>query len=359
MNIQNYANEVNYIVSTLPDYVKENTELISNQLAFGTPTIKRVTPQTGVKTSARINFLGLNVPIQDGKGCATGYSGTATITDREIKTAILEKKIKICPDTLLGKWPEYLVRIPADKRESLPFEAFLIAELVKDANDQLETLVWQGKTTTYSGTDLIDGYLTLVGAAATHIAVSIPDGSSAWKAVKMVIMAAPARVLRTGKFKVFVAPEFFNALALEMVEKNLYHFNPGAPVESLVFPGTSVEVISTAGLSGSEKIFGATLDNMYYGTDESGAESRVKVGYNEENGYFWADMRWNSGVNVAFPDRCVIGSYDEDEIVSPDNDATLAGIKAALDAQGADIETLATQVSGLNADAKVFKTKEQ
>ena len=359
MNIQNYANEVNYIVSSLPDYVKENTELISQQLAFGTPTIKRVTPQTGVKTSARINFLGLNVPIQDGEGCAVGYSGTATITNRTITTAILEKKIKICPDTLLGKWPEYLVRIPADKRESLPFEAFLIAELIKDANDQLETLVWQGKTTTYSGTDLIDGYLTLVGAADTHIAVSIPDGSSCWNAVKLVIKAAPARVIRTGKFKVFVAPEFFNALALEMVEKNLYHFNPGAPVDSLVFPGTSVEVISTPGLSDSEKIFGATLDNMYYGTDESGAESRVKVGYNDENGYFWADMRWNSGVNVAFPDRCVIGSYDEDEIVSPDNDATIAGIKASLDAQGESLEALAEQVEGLNADAKVFKTKEQ
>lgn len=342
MNIQNYANEVNYIVSSLPDYVKENTELISRQLAFGTPTIKRVTPQVGVKTSARINFLGLNVPIQDGSGCATGYSGTATITNRQIVTAILEKKIKICPDTLLGKWPEYLVRIPADKRESLPFEAFLVAELIKDANDQLETLVWQGKTSTYSGTDLINGYLTLVGAEATHIAESIAAGSSAFAAVKQVILAAPAKIVSKG-FKVFAAPEFFNQLALEMVEKNLYHFNPGAPVESLVFPGTSVEVINTPGLANSGKLFGAQLENMFYGTDEAGAESRVKVGYNDENGYFWADMRWNSGVNVAFPDRCVIGTYTT--IVSPDGDTALAGIKAALD--------------GLNADAKVFKTKEQ
>lgn len=356
METRNYANEVNYIVSSLPDYVKENTELISKQLAFGTPTIKRVTPQVGVKTSARINILALNVPLQDGSGCATGYSGTATITDRAIVTAILEKKIKICPDTLLGKWPEYLVRIPADKRDSLPFEAFLVAELIKDANEQLETLVWQGKTSTYSGTDLIDGYLTLVGAEETHVAVSINAGASAWAALKACIAAVPYKLVNKG-FKFFVAPEFFNQLTLELVEKNLYHFNPGAPVESIIFPGTNYEVISTPGLYNSGKIFGSTLDNMFYGTDEEGAESRVKVGYNDENGYFYADMRWNSGVNVAFPDRCVIGSYTT--IVSPDADATLAGIKSALDAQGEDIADINTAVTGLNADAKVFKTKEQ
>jgi len=335
------ANETNYIVSSLPDYVKENVELISKQLAFGTPTVKRVTPQTGVKLSAHLNFLGLNVPLQDGKGCATGYSGTATFTNRTITTAILEKKIKICPDTLIGKWPEYLVRIPEDKREFLPFEAFLVGELIKDANDQLETLIWQGATSAHSGTDLLNGYLTIVGAEATHIATTISAGTSAWNAVKQVILAAPSRIVRD--LKVFVAPEFFNKLCLEMVEKNLYHFNPGAPVESIIFPGTNVEVISTAGLYNSGKIFASTLDNMFYGTDEENAESRVKVGYNDENGYFYADMRWNSGVQVAFPDRCVIGTYTT--ITSPDGNAQLASIAASA--------------SSLAAADHIFKTKEQ
>lgn len=354
--VQNYANEVSYLVSTLPDYVKENTELISKQLAFGTPTVKRVTPQTGVKTTAAVNFMSLDVPIQDGKGCATGYSGAATLSQRVITTAILEKKIKICPDTLLGKWPEYLVKVPADKRESLPFEAFLVAELIADANDQLEVLVWQGKTTTHSGTDLIDGYLTLVGAEQTHHAVTIDAGTAAFAAIKKVILAAPAKLVSKG-FKVFVAPEIFNQLTLELVEKNFYHFNPGAPVDSIIFPGTSVEVINTPGLANSGKIFGSVLKNMFYGTDEEGAERRVKIGYNDENGYFYANMRWNSGVQVAFPDWCVIGSYTS--IVSPDTESAIAGIKAALDAQGETLESLAEQVEGLNADTKVFKTKEQ
>lgn len=320
------ANEVNYIVTNLPAYVKENTELISKQLAFGTPTVRRLTPQTGIKTSAHINFLNVNVPLQAGEGCGFTPSGTAELTNRTIVTAILKKEIKVCPDTLLGKWPEYEVRIPADQRDHLPFEAYLVAEILAETNEQLETLVWQGDITNNS--DPIDGFLTITAAEAGTVDVTIPADTSALKAVRAVITAAPAKLLRHG-FKVFVSPEDFTALAFELVDANLYHFNPGAPAESLILPGTNVEVINTPGLSGTDYMFGSLLKNMYYGTDVEDAERRVKIVYDEINDYFAVKFRWNSGVQVAFPDWCVLAEKAGD-IVSPDGDAALAAIAAGV-----------------------------
>ena len=317
--------DFSYIVSSLPDYVENNRELISQQIAFGTPTVKRVTPMNA-KYKAAINMLSLSGSFQNGKGCATEYNSTATLTDREITTAILERKFRICPDTLIGKWPEYLVRIPADKRDSLPFEAFLVAEIITSVNDELETLIWQGKTSTYSGTDLINGYLVLAENDATVIDVTIAAGTSAWKAIKAVIAAVPA-ALRKKSVKVFVGPEVFTALAFELVDANLYHFAPEDDVESLRVPGTNVEVINTPGLAESDRIYASILDNMFYGTDDIDAQNRVKVGYNDEKGYFWANVRFNAGVNHAIGKWVVLGTIGGD-LVSPDKASALEAIAA-------------------------------
>lgn len=292
-----------YIVSALPAYVKENQELISKSIAFGTPSVKRFTPMD-VKYKAKLNFLGISGAFQNGKGCATEYNATATMTNREITTAVLEKKLRICPDTLLGKWPEYLVRVPADKRDSLPFEAYLIAELIANVNDELEELVWQGSV---SGGDLIDGLLTILAGEQTAVTTTIASGTSKWAGIQQIISAVPA-MLRKKAIKVYVAPEYFTALAFELVALNLYHFNPGTPVESLTVPGTNIEVVNTIGLAGSGKAVASIDENIFYGTDDADAQNRAKVGYNEEHGYFFMNVRFNAGVQVAFPDWCVLAT---------------------------------------------------
>lgn len=346
--------DFSYIVSSLPDYVKNNGELISKQIAFGTPTVKRVTPMTDVKYKAKLNYLGLSGNFQNGRGCATEYNSTATLTDRDITTAILERKWRICPDTLLGKWPEYLVRIPADKRDELPFEAYLVAEIISEVNDELETLVWQGDATKVSDPDLISGYLTIVGAEATRKSVSIAAGTSHFAAVRAVIAALPAKLLKKA-VKVFVAPEFFTQLSFELVDANLYHFNPGEPVESLILPGTNVEIINTPGLANSGKIFASVLENMYYASDDTDAQNRVKIGYNDEKDYFYAKVRFNAGVQVAFPDWCCIGTIQGD-LVTPDANAQLSAIATAAAAIAENTEDIADAVADSSADLSAIKT---
>lgn len=312
-----------FIVSSLPDYVKENEELISKRVLFGAGSVARFVPQN-IQETGKINFLGVSGSFQNGKGCATNYNTNATMTDRSIVTAILERKMKICPDTLLGKWPEYLVRIPADQREVIPFEAYLLNDLIADINEELEELVWMGATATYSGTDLINGIVTILLNEASCIDVSISAGTSAYSAFKQVVAAVPAKLKKGRKnIVVYVAPEFYEALQFEIVDKGNLHLAPSDDPDT--FKIGRYTIINTLGLAGEDYLVATTDDNIYLGTSDVNAKDRAKVGFNEEYGYAYMNVRFNAGVNVAFPDWCVLGTLAGD-IASPDNESALASI---------------------------------
>ena len=137
----------NFVVTSLPAYVQDNKDLIIKNFALvGTASRQRFGIQTGIKTSAYLNYLELNPTLQDGKGCGFTASGSATLTQRTITTAVIKVNMDVCPDSLLGKYAEYLVRIGANSNE-LPFEQYIIDGVTTEINKKIEKLIWQGDTT--------------------------------------------------------------------------------------------------------------------------------------------------------------------------------------------------------------------
>lgn len=301
-----------FIVSSLPDYVEQNRDLLIKDVVFGAGTISRINIQTGIKTSAALNYLNADPVLQDGKGCGFNPENSLSLTQREIETALIKVNEEICPDTLLGKWAEYLVRIPEPQRDSCPFEAYVVRTLRDAIREKIETLIWQGDKTSAS-TDLkwFNGFVTLALADADVTDVPIAHGTALYDAIKAVIAAVPAAALRTRRVKAFVSPENFQAFLLELVEKNYYHYagpDNGAAPESIYFPGTAVEVVSANGLSGTGYIFASPADNLYYGTDVENAAEQFKITYNEHHETFLVKVRWNSGVQYGFSDIVVLGT---------------------------------------------------
>ena len=218
-----------------------------------------------------------------------------------------------CADTLLGKWAEYLVRIPETQRDTFPFEAYVI-RIFRDAiAEKIEKLIWQGDTTS-TDADLkwINGFIALAGAATGVVPVSVAAGTSAWDAIKAVILALPVSVIRRGNVKIFVSPEFYMGFVLELVEKNFFHYSgpQNSAPEEIVFPGTNIMVAKTDGLSGTKKILATNAENLFYGTDVENAQEQFKVKYEEDTNLIKVAVRWNSGVQIAFPDRVVLATLN-------------------------------------------------
>lgn len=202
----------NFLVSSLPDYVQTNRELIVKNFALvGTETRRRIGLQTGIKKDAYLNYFELDTTFQDGSGCGFNPLDEITLTQKEINTAAIKVDGQICPETLLGKYAEYLVRISATEND-LPFEQYIIDTLVAKINKGIETLIWQGDS---SGSDPIDGFLAQFGNDASTVTVTLTGVAAAYDAVKAVYFGMTEEAIERGGV-IFVDPAIFRALVNEI-----------------------------------------------------------------------------------------------------------------------------------------------
>ena len=93
---------------------------------------------------------------------------------------------EICPETLLGKYGEWLVRVRATEND-LPFEQYILDALVAEINKGIENLIWQGDT---GNSDPIDGFLTQFAADASVLTESIAAGTNAYEGILQVYRRA-------------------------------------------------------------------------------------------------------------------------------------------------------------------------
>lgn len=302
----------NFVVSSLPAYVQDNKDLIIKNFALvGTASRQRFGIQTGIKTSAYLNYLELNPTLQDGKGCGFNASGSATLTQRTITTAVIKVNMDICPDSLLGKYAEYLVRIGANSNE-LPFEQYIIDGVTTEINKKIEKLIWQGDTTQASNTDLkwLNGILKQLASDSDKVAVSIAANTAIYDAIKAVYLAIPEEALERGA-EIYVSPANYRDFLMAMVEKKYFNYSgpqDSAP-EEFVFPGTDVKVVKTPGLAGvNDRIVASFPENFVYGCDAEGDLEDVKIWFSDDDDLFKLKVKWNSGIAYRFPNQVTLGT---------------------------------------------------
>lgn len=302
----------NFVVSSLPTYVQDNKDLIIKNFALvGTASRQRFGLQTGIKTSAYLNYLELNPTLQDGKGCGFSASGTATLTQRTITTAIIKVNMDICPDSLLDKYAEYLVRIGA-KSDELPFEQYIIDGITAELNKKIEKLIWQGDTTKTTDTDLkwLNGILKQLASDTDKVAVNIAHGTAIYNAIKAVYLAIPEETLERGA-EIYISPANYRDFLQAMVEKNYFHYSgpQDAAPEEFVFPGTDVKVVKTPGLAGVNNLIVASFpENFVYGCDAEGDLEEVKIWFSDDDDLFKLKVKWNSGIAYRFPNQVTLGT---------------------------------------------------
>lgn len=299
-----------YDISRLAAYVKTNADVILKDVVLGSvegDSVANMRKQLGVKTKEKLNYLNVTPALQSGKDCGFNASGSTVFSDRDITVKTIKAQDEYCDRDLLGKFAESLVNIAAGK-ETLPFEAQIVDEVVKGIRKQIEKIVWQGDTTLG-----IDGLLKMAASGGTDSAstvnVSIAKGTNIYEAVKAVYLAIPEELL--DKAFIGLSPANFRAFTQAMVEKNYYHYSgpQDANVNEFIFPGSNVKVKSIQGLSGvNDKIYASVWDNLVYGTDLLNDEETVNAWYDPNTELFRYTIRFNAGVSTLFPDEVVLGT---------------------------------------------------
>lgn len=282
-----------YNVNGLASYVEENKDIILKDMVFGSEagnTISMFTKELGVKGTAKIHPATISAVLQEVNGnCGFNPSGDLNIAEVTIETKNYKVNTEFCAEKLIGKFAEYKVRVGANE-DALPFEAEIVEGLVKDINRQVEKGVW--------------GQLINITSADST------DKSSAYDRIMEVYMGMPEEVLEDGV--IFVSPSTFREYIKELVDKNLYHYNPAdGALDEMFIAGSNVKVKKAIGCTqeDGDYIFGTSPKNLVYATDFMGNNEEVKVWFSDDNDTYRVKVRFNYGATVIFPDLAKVTVY--------------------------------------------------
>jgi hypothetical protein len=184
---------------------------------------------------------------------------------------------------------------------------------------QLEKAIWQGdKTSVDVNLNKFDGIIELVKDAGASVinANSVAYYGSVETAINnttvvnvfdAIYKAIPAEIIDKDDVKIFCGMDVFRTLTVKIKNENYFHYQTEAgPNTSFFLPGTTIEVVGTPGLNGTNKIYAMRVSNLFLGVDllNEGTD-RWELFYAREADQVRFVSEFKMGVNFAFPTEVV------------------------------------------------------
>ena len=299
-----------FVVSGLTEFVENKRDTLIKSAVIGrTPnyTLDKVSKRFGIKTSERLNYMDVKPVLQNGRGCSFNPSGSTEFSDRLLNTAIYKVDMEFCPDDLLNKYLENQVAIAAGK-ERLPLEEEICNEIVDGFADSVERLAWVGATSANSGTDLVDGFVTLAknqDSAETIFVTAATSADSVYSAIKKVFMEIPEEIMDDAF--IAVGPNLFRQYIQELVAANLYHYDPAnGAVNEMFLPGSDIKVVKVKGLANTKYIYASTWKNLVAGLDMLDDREQFDLWFSKDAQMYRLHMRANFGFATYYPELVVL-----------------------------------------------------
>lgn len=311
-------------VSTLVDYVIENTDLLVSKSLFSGRTVDLIAAEgnvmTGVKNAEQINILATDAIFQSGAGCTRTPSGTTSITQRAVTVGEVAIVEDICVKTLNKKYlSKKLAAGSLAEKQKIPFEREYTDLKAGTISEQLEVAIWRGDTTSVDeNLKRFDGYIKLIDAAGTAVngnPTGITTGTGITAAnVKGIVSGIwtvlPARIQGKADVRIFCGWDVFALFVSAYTDANLFNFSPsGSEVKAengeVVIPGTYYKLTAVHGLDATNRLFAMRTSNMFAGTDMENEEEKWEILPDQFKNYLRFNAEFKYGVNVAFPDEIV------------------------------------------------------
>lgn len=290
-----------YNVTALPDYVQENRLPLLAASVLKGKTVEVINRQSGVKGKAALNIVDITVPIST-FDCGFSPKGQDSFSQRIIETTVVKVEKEWCWRDLIGCWNEYEYRVIAGDK-TLAFEEFFLTEIAKKISQSIEGLVWQGQANIG-----VNGLLNVLNTAS--VTATQFTGANDYAKIMEAYMAIPEQVL--DKAVIFVSANRFRGFVAGLVSANLYHYNPEAPVDEVIIPGTNTRVIKVNGLNSStygsvsDVVVAADPMNLVYGYDIEDSDKAFDVWYSRDNDTIRLRATFNIGTQVAFPNEVIV-----------------------------------------------------
>jgi len=317
MSIKKYVkSNFDYNVAGLQPYVDEQREDLIHRSVTEAQTLQYIAIQQGIKGSEELKLLNDSIVYQTGD-CSMSPSGDTVFTDRAIAVETIGYLKRFCQKDLAGFWTQLALRPGAMAEDkTLPFEQILINYLLELHAFELEKLIWQGnKASGVGNLAFMNGFnqfLTVANGCVdlnTSGATSI-DATNAFDIFYEAFTNTPSNVAEGQDFICFTGRENFNFLLKNLVDLNLYNYNPTqiATLSELLLPGTNMRVVKVNGLNGTTKIYTGRASHFFFGTDLSSDFESYDLWYSFDDDVIYLRSKFRAGVQVPFLNQ--VGTYE-------------------------------------------------
>lgn len=294
------------IMTSLTAYVEQRRLPLIKEAVLRAKSASMFNLQTDIKTSAALNLLSTDVQFGDGLTCGWDEAGTQTLSQRILATGNVKINMAYCDKAMLKYWTQYQVRVAAGQK-TLPFEEDFVSAVIENVKAAIEVAIWNGDTASENANlNKFDGLLKILGAAEGIVNVTYADGATVASVVAQVFEAIPAKVYGKPDVAIMMGTDMYRQYVNELVAQNLFHYNPGTPIDEVILPGTNVKVVGLAGLDNTGTIVAGSLSNFFYGVDMMNDEEKFELWYSQDFREFRLAIEFNAGVQVAFPDEIVV-----------------------------------------------------
>jgi hypothetical protein len=312
-----------YSFSGLVAYVEQNERLLVASSVLGAKTQQLIQQSgnvmVGVKSKETINIMDTDAIFQAGGTCGFLTSGTTTFSQREVEVGKFKVNEAICPKDLEAYYTQKA--LPNGSRyDATAFAEEYTSRKAAKIAAQLEKAIWQGdKTSVDVNLNKFDGIIELVKDAGASVinanaaayytgapATAIND-STVVNVFDAVYKAIPAEIIDKDDVKIFCGMDVFRTLTVKIKNENYFHYQTEArPQTSFFLPGTTIEVVGTPGLNGTNKVYAMRVSNLFLGVDllNEGTD-RWELFYAREADQVRFVSEFKMGVNFAFPTEIV------------------------------------------------------
>lgn len=312
-------------VSSLEDYVKTKEDEILTSAVTGAPTLEVIRVETGIKGTQEVPILDTDTPWQDASACGLDATGDTTIGKFDLSVVRVGWRNRFCNEDLVGKFTQNWLGAGAmEQDEDLPIEAQIVNRIIEKERFKIENAIWRSNSALSSGNlQYFDGFKTIFDASSvvnelngygsTPIVTNVTNTNAFDVFMNVVDRMDDINegIADSGEMVIFTDRAKYSALFRNMLNANLYHFDPqdGKSRYEMFLPGTNVRVRVATGLNDGAfgGIYAGKASEFTFGTDLMSDMDSFKVWFDDKDDVIYMQAKYRLGVGVPFLDQ--IGKF--------------------------------------------------
>ena len=295
-------------VSALADFNNETAGTIIPKIVYTGNTAEYTSVKEGVKYLEPLNLFEVDLYIQEGYGCSTTASGSATFSQRNLQVCQRQSFDGLCLRDMDTKYLGITALDRGSYNETFKLAGDyteMITNQMRKAND---TFLWQAVSG--SAGACADGLIQIISGSTSGVVpvASTPlTASTALTQLDALIDAIPTDVADRDDLTMFMSVSNFRKFVAGVRQANSYYFNPDSisnrgGILDMVYPYQNVRVVGTAGLGSSNRIVVGPAKQIVVGTDSVSDVDNFQLWYSLDDDKLYHRLVMKLGVQVAYPE---------------------------------------------------------